>query len=222
MILASQQSMPRSTPMEVLESFHVLPGQKIAEMSSNLVLGMGVYERHGYVHASLVGKVEHKGNVGDKVSISVVPIQRSTSQTIVPSVGQEVLCRVLRLSSKYAAVDILAVGEVGSDCSQVLMEPIRGTIRLQDIVDIEEKDVPLIQLAFRPGDIVRSRVIGIGDPSAGLLLSTGLSAEYGVVFAKSAAAAAPLLPFSWNEMVCSQSGVKERRKCAKPRSNQQQ
>lgn len=200
---------------------HVLPGQQIAEMTSNIVLGTGIYERHGYAHAALVGTLEQRAGTDGKVTLSVVPMQRSTSHTMVPSIGQDILCRVIRLNSKYAAVDILAVEEGGSDCSQVLMEPIRGTIRLQDITDVDEKDVPPIQLAFRPGDIVRSRVIGMGDPSAGLLLSTGISAEHGVVFAKSAAAAAPLLPFAWNEMICSKTGIKERRKCAKPRKNAQ-
>lgn len=189
----------------------VFPGQRVAECDSNtkFVKGEGVFEKDGALFASISGIVACSPS-------NVISIQRSSTSKkafsqVLPSIGQTVLGRIVKLTTKYAGVDIMAVeGHLS------LMESIKGTIRTQDIVDIEEKDVPLIHMAFRPGDIVRARVIGVGDPSAGFLLSTGMTADLGVVFGKSATAGAPLIPYAWNEMICSKTGIKEKRKCAKP------
>lgn len=189
----------------------VLPGQKIAESSSKLLAGYGIYEKDGFLIASLPGSLIQSPN-------NVLSIQTSSSKNchklhtqVIPVIGQTIIGRIVKITSKYAGVDILSV-----DGELPLMEPIKGTIRIQDIVEVEEKEIPPIHLAFRPSDLVRARIIGVGDPSAGFLLSTGLNAHLGVIYGKSIAASALLLPFSWNEMICSKTGTKERRKCAKP------
>lgn len=203
--------MPREKKVSTMT--FVLPGQQVAdETTDTSSLGTGVYQREagGPVFASLAGNLI----VSDGV-VSVRPNesqQRRPYTQVIPAIGQTVLGQIVKLNSKYAGVDILAID--GS--SQRFMEPVKGTIRLQDIVSHDEREVPLIQHAFRPGDVVKARVIGVGDPSAGLLLSTGVDAGLGVVYGKSAAAGAPLLPVAWNEMVCSQTGLREKRKCAKP------
>lgn len=206
---------------------HVLPGQRVAEAVSGVTAGDGVFERNGVLHAALAGTlVQSASPSGTQLSIrplsstdmddthSQLPSRRQYTQTV-PAIGQEIVGRVVRLASKYAGVEILGV-----EGQLPLMESIKGTIRTQDIVDVEERNIPPIHMAFRPGDLVRARIIGIGDPSAGLLLSTGMHPELGVIHGKSAAAGAPLLPASWNEMVCSVTGIREQRKCAKPRSTQ--
>lgn len=137
--------------------------------------------------------------------------QSDQRSAVIPAIGHTIFGKVVKLSSKYAGVDILSV-----EGSSQLMEPVKGTLRTQDILSIEEKDIPSIQSAFRPGDIIKARIIGVGDPSAGFLLSTGLSTDLGVVYGKSAAAGAPLVAYSWKEMICSKTGAKEPRKCAKP------
>ena len=188
----------------------VLPGQKVADSSSGHTAGFGIYERNGYLIAALPGTLtQTPSNV---LSVQTSSSSRLHTQTI-PVIGQNIIGRIVRITSKYAGIDILAV-----DGELPLMEPIKGTIRTQDIVEVEEKEVPPVHLAFRPGDLVRARIIGVGDPSAGFLLSTGIDARLGVIYGKSAAAGAPLLPFAWNEMICSKTGVKEKRKCAKPES----
>ena len=141
-------------------------------------------------------------------------VQRDSSlNPLIPGIGDNIIGKVTKITSKYAGVDILLV-----EGSIPLGEPVKGTLRIQDIFPIEEKDISNIQHSYRPGDIISGKIIGIGDPSAGFLLSTGLSAEHGVLYAKSTAAGVPLLPYSWNEMICSKTGIKERRKCAKPKS----
>lgn len=206
-------------------SVFVFPGQKVADwQDGGQVLGQGLYVQDGTIIASLAGELTTTSTTSSTTTtttptttaiMQVIPHtairSRPYTQTI-PAVGQTVLGQVTRLNSKYAGVDILAVEGSG----QRFMEPVKGTVRLQDIVSVEEREIPPIQHAFRPGDVVRARVIGIGDPSAGLLLSTGVEDRLGVVYARSAAAAAPLLPAAWNEMVCSQTGLREKRKCAKP------
>lgn len=188
----------------------VLPGQKVADSSSGLTAGFGIYERNGFLLAALPGTLAQS-------SSNVLSVQTSSSKLhtqAIPVIGQNIIGRIVRITSKYAGIEILAV-----DGELPLMESIKGTIRIQDIVEVEEKEVPPMHSAFRPGDLVRARIIGVGDPSAGFLLSTGTDAHLGVIYGKGAAAGAPLLPFAWNEMICSKTGIKEKRKCAKPENN---
>lgn len=199
--------LPASTIERIM---FVLPGQKVAEWTEGILLGAGVYEREGVVYASLAGEV--KKREGDGVVFVEQATQFRPYTQVIPAIGQTVLGQVVKLNSKYAGVDILSI----EGSNQRFMEAVKGTIRLQDIVSVEEREVPQIQHAFRPGDLVRARVIGVGDPSAGLLLSTGMEACLGTVYGKSAAAGAPLMPAAWNEMICSRTGLKEKRKCAKP------
>lgn len=191
----------------------VLPGQKVAEANSTLKSGHGIYEKDGFLFVSLPGTLmQSSSNVlFVQTSPSSNPFKKVHTQ-VIPVIGQDIIGKIVKITSKYAGVEILSV-----DGELPLMEPIKGTIRTQDIVEVEEKEIPPIHLAFRPGDLIRARIIGIGDPSAGFLLSTGVSPHLGVIYGKSAAAGAPLLPHAWNEMICSQTGAKEKRKCAKPK-----
>jgi exosome complex component CSL4 len=187
----------------------VLPGQRLAEWTEEMLLGVGIYEREGSIFASLAGEVK---KTAEGVWFIEQDSQLRPYTQVIPAIGQTILGQVVKLNSKYAGVDIWSIEGSG----QRFMESVKGTIRLQDIVSAEEREVPSIQNAFRPGDLIRARVIGVGDPSAGLLLSTGVEAKLGVIYGKSAAAGAPLLPAAWNEMTCSRTGLKEKRKCAKP------
>lgn len=190
----------------------VLPGQKVAEFGSNLQAGHGIYEKDGFFIASLPGTLMQSAS--NVLSVQCSATTKKVHNQVMPVIGQDIIGKIAKITSKYAGVDILSV-----DGESPLMEPIKGTIRTQDIVEVEEKEIPPIHLAFRPGDLVRARIIGVGDLSAGFLLSTGVSPHLGVIYGKSSAAGAPLLPYAWNEMICSQTGVKEKRKCAKPKIN---
>lgn len=188
----------------------LVPGQRLP---AGGVPGAGAYEAAGALHAALVGTAEHDPATG---TVSVRPFPETACRAVVPGVAQVVLGTVTKLTARYAAVEIKAIEQPAPLRSVCLPEPFRGTIRLQDILPEDDKEAPQVSLAFAPGDLVRAKVIGVGDTAAGLLLSTGAEPRLGVVFARSAASGEPLVPVSWNAMVCSRTGVRESRKCARP------
>ncbi len=71
---------------------------------------------------------------------------------------------------------------------------------------------------FRPGDIVKARVIAeVGGGTSrdhGVLLSTA-EEELGVVFARSLQTGTLMVPRSWTEFECVQTRTREKRKVAK-------
>lgn len=79
---------------------------------------------------------------------------------------------------------------------------------------MEELEQAQVPQCFRPGDLVKARVIGRGDASAGLLLSTGADVSLGVISAT--CHGVPMQVLAWNEMLNPVTGLKEKRKCAKP------
>jgi exosome complex RNA-binding protein Csl4 len=81
--------------------------------------------------------------------------------------------------------------------------------------DVRATEIDKVDMTkcFRPGDIVKAKVISLGDARQ-YYLSTA-AAECGVRWAKSEAGAI-MTPLSWQEMQCPLTGAKESRKCAKP------
>ena len=69
--------------------------------------------------------------------------------------------------------------------------------------------------SFRPNDIIKARVISLGDSSRSLYLSTA-SEDLGVLVAKNETTNELMLPFDWTSMIDVQNGVQEKRKVAKP------
>uniref|UniRef100_A0A7S1VC51 Exosome complex component CSL4 C-terminal domain-containing protein n=1 Tax=Grammatophora oceanica TaxID=210454 RepID=A0A7S1VC51_9STRA len=122
-----------------------------------------------------------------------------------------VLCRVERLQLGQATVEMIAAEyPIG-----VLGVPQQGSIRREDVRKQASEEI-LMQDAMRPGDIVLCRILGMGDARR-YMLSTA-EVELGVVRATSVSSGKPMVPISWKEMQCPETGVKESRKCAK-RSN---
>ncbi|KAL7625076.1 exosome 3'-_5 exonuclease subunit ski4 (Csl4) [Parahypoxylon ruwenzoriense] len=139
-----------------------------------------------------------------------ISVSRSTGfsekREVLPEVGNVVLCRVTRITPRYATVAILVVGDT------VLEAEWQGIIRAQD-VRATEKDRVKIYESFRPGDIVRANVISLGD-QANYYLSTA-SNELGVIMATSEAGNT-MYPVSWKEYKDPETGLGESRKVAKP------
>lgn len=125
---------------------------------------------------------------------------------VLPDVSSEVLARVVRLMPKQAIVVIHQVGDT------VLQTDWQGVIRVQD-VRATEKDKVKMHESFKPGDIVRARVISLGD-QANYYLSTA-SNELGVIMATSEAGN-DMVPISWKEYKDPVTGQTETRKVAKP------
>lgn len=71
---------------------------------------------------------------------------------VLPEVGARVLCRVTRVMTHQAVVEILVVGDT------VLQSEWQGVIRVQDI-RATEKDRVKVAESFRPGDVVRAQVV---------------------------------------------------------------
>eukprot|EP00941_MAST-03F_sp_MAST-3F-sp1_P002958 g2958.t1 len=121
--------------------------------------------------------------------------------------GDEVLCRILSVNPRFAKLNILCKG------SKALSSTFSGVIRRLDIRRVEVDKVKIYE-SFRPGDIVRAQIISLGD-SRSYYLSTA-KPQLGVINATSQSGG-QLQPVSYQEMKCSITGQKERRKVAKVR-----
>ncbi|CAN0048048.1 unnamed protein product [Ascophyllum nodosum] len=171
--------------------------------------GPGTYVRGAYIYASVLGpKEEQQADPGgdDKPFVMVSQPRRARATDQVIQVGDIVMARVTRISTRQASVEIICVGET------VLREPHRGIVKKEDI-RATEIDKAQVALSLRPGDIIRARVISLGD-STHYFLSTAEN-ELGVRWAKSSAGSI-MIPISWQEMQCPTTKEKEPRKCAKP------
>ena len=77
-------------------------------------------------------------------------------------------------------------------------------------IEIDAVEVPS---CFRPGDVVRAKVLSLGDART-FYLSTAAD-DLGVVFAKSEVSGEPLVAESCERMRCPSTGTVEKRKVAK-------
>lgn len=66
-----------------------------------------------------------------------------------------------------------------------------------------------------PNDIIRAKVISLGDSSRSLYLSTAAE-DLGVLVAKSEHSGNLMLPFDWTSMIDVKTNHNEKRKVAKP------
>ncbi|KAJ6261900.1 hypothetical protein Dda_2699 [Drechslerella dactyloides] len=199
----------------------VVPGQPLGPAHA-YIPGDGVHVFNGQIVASLVGQVatttpptaaatNTTSTNTTPPTISVVKPalsadEDSASATLLPDVHAEVLCRVTRINARQATVGIFVVN------GRVCGDEFQGVIRVQD-VRMTEVDRVRIFTSFRPGDIVRARVISLGDQS-NYYLSTAHN-SLGVIMASSEAGD-PMYPINWREMKSTRTGVVEERKVAKP------
>ena len=140
------------------------------------------------MHAAVAGTCDVRT---EPSQLPLVSVTYKKHTTIVPAIGDEVTCRVSRIASRMATVDIICIG------NEALSEACQGLIRREDVRDFEVDKVEIYK-SFRPGDIVLARVISLGDARAYLLCTTAPS--HGVVSARSTEAT--MVPISWEEMEC--------------------
>ncbi|KAJ7293697.1 hypothetical protein C8J57DRAFT_1112211 [Mycena rebaudengoi] len=178
----------------------VLPGQPIPLPTAAPApqLGGGIYLRDGQLRASLVGVPQQEG--------STLSISRVRPRP--PAINSVVLGSVTRLSPLQAVLSISVVDGVPLPAG----EEFTGVIRTQD-VRATEKDRVKIGDSFRGGDVVRGVVISLGDARSYFV--TTARNDLGVVFALSEAGKT-MVPISWKEMRCPETGHIEKRKCARP------
>ena len=94
---------------------------------------------------------------------------------------------------------------------RLLQEPLVGVIRREDVRAMEKDSVEIFD-SFRPGDMVRAHVISLGEGMMYVLPTA--SNELGVVTAHCGCGQA-MVPVSWCEMQCMETGDREKRKVAK-------
>ncbi|KAJ2844488.1 hypothetical protein IWW36_005168 [Coemansia brasiliensis] len=179
----------------------VTPGRRLGLLEEHDA-GAGTYVRSGMIYSSILGtKTITTSETSEK---PIIQVDRK-SPLAIPSIGSEVLCRVIRMNPRAASVAIMMVGS--TPCQEDFM----GTIRHQDIRSTEKDSVQMIN-SFRPGDVVRAEVISLGDQRSYYLATT--KNEHGVVFAQSTAGNT-MIPVSWEEMQDPKTKAIEKRKCAK-------
>eukprot|EP00128_Syssomonas_multiformis_P002645 Colp12_sorted_trinity150504_noHs@1333 len=181
----------------------VVPGQRLGR-ADEYQPGPGTYKRFQHIYASAIGFDQVVP--GEKGTLPLIQVVQEKEAAPIPEIDSIVTCKVTVVNPRFAKVDIICVGV------QPLKDTFRGMIRVQD-VRATEKDKVEIYKCFRPGDIVRARVISLGDARS-YLLSTAEN-ELGVIFAESMAGAS-MVPISWCEMLCPKTNTKEFRKVAKP------
>jgi exosome complex component CSL4 len=182
----------------------------------------------------LGGVVAGEGAIeGESWTISVVPERRrpasssssSSSYGKRPTVGSVVLGRVTRVSRpSHASVDIVASvpegggggggGGGGARAVVPYREPYSGTLRQGEMRPKSSADVR-VEECVRPGDVILARIHAEGERE--YVLSTA-EAELGVVRAVCESSGAVMTAVSWKEMKCPETGAREGRKVAKPRS----
>ncbi|ORX60057.1 hypothetical protein BCR36DRAFT_316404 [Piromyces finnis] len=181
----------------------VTPGKKLGTIHE-YEIGPGTYIKNNYIYASTVGEIYIINDSNKKLPcISVV---KDKEQSVIPEVDSIVTGKIIRVNPKMATLAIMVVG------NKPCKDDFQGIIRVQDVRSTE-KDKVQIYNSFRPGDIVRARVISLGDRHSYYL--TTAENELGVIFAQSISGET-MIPISWQQMMCPKTKVMEYRKCAKP------
>lgn len=173
----------------------VLPGQELNSISQ-ASSGPGTYLDQSVIRSTVIGTPE--------TTNGLVTVQNRGRR--VPCVGDEVLCKIVKISINMAQALIVAIRDTPLDFEFL------AVIRLNDIRKHEIEKLK-VEECFRPGDIVRARVISLGD-SKSFFLSTA-EAELGVVLAYTSSGSR-LFPLNWEEMIEPISSQRECRKVAKP------
>eukprot|EP00922_Rhytidocystis_sp_ex-Travisia-forbesii_P041053 GHVS01061274.1.p1 GENE.GHVS01061274.1~~GHVS01061274.1.p1 ORF type:complete len:268 (+),score=58.79 GHVS01061274.1:235-1038(+) len=184
-------------------------------------VGAGTYgdPRTGCVYAATVGVVKYVKNgvevdeedlmmegEGGGWADKEIRVCRQLSEGprvgIVPTMLCTVTAQVTRTSQRRADCNILCVED------RPLSVPFKAHLRLQDIRPYNAQKVEVIANYHR-GDIIRAKVISLGDSRSTFLLSTADS-NLGVLFAETAAGD-PLQAVSNGFMLCSKTNRLERR-----------
>ena len=171
--------------------------------SSTCKGGAGTYLRGDYLCASVVGTaVEHKSGTEEDITVCITRPQASRTVSF-PRIGDIVVCKVVKVSLRQAFVDIIQVQ------GQDVVETFSGLIRSSDI---RSSDIDAVEVhrCFKPRDIVRARVLSLGDQRPYYL--TTAETELGVVSCKSNITGSLLMPLDEKTVICKDTQEKEERK----------
>ena len=179
----------------------VIPGDFLCQ-ASKYAPGRGTNRRHNRIFSSLTGRVQIDTT---HTPLPLISVQSKKTLDCIPHVGSVVIGKVINISDRQAKITLMSVN------GSTLMVPLHAVLRKED-VRATEKDTVQMFHCFRPGDIVRARVISLGGSQA-YMLSTAEN-ELGVLMVCSESGGG-MTPVSWCEMQCSETGEREKRKVAK-------
>ena len=111
--------------------------------------------------------------------------------------GDIVYGKVTRVKEEECLVEILQVGSVW--CGPKDRHSIEATIRKENVREKMIDSVVMVE-CFHPRDIVKAKVLSLGDSIRSLYLSTA-SENLGVLVAEHEETSKLMLPFDWNTMV---------------------
>jgi len=186
----------------------VCPGDRLRH-SSEASAGHGTHVRaDGCICASLAGSavVTPPATSGALPTVEVHHGGGSGGGAL-PHPGSLVLARVMRVTPRQATCDLLCV-----DGRPVAERAFAGVVRQQD-VRATEVDRVVLHDCFRAGDVLRARVLSLGDARA-YHLSTAAN-DLGCVHARCGTSGEPLEALSWLEMRSPATGASEPRKVAR-------
>ncbi|CAD8140128.1 unnamed protein product [Paramecium pentaurelia] len=178
------------------------PGELIRH-KNELQSGIGTYVKDDKIYASMQGSL----TINEQL-ISIFPSHQQDPEL---KIGSIIIGQVNSIREDRVFVRILKINGVKVN------NYIEGVLRKQNI-RLHEIDLLEMNKCYLPGDIIKARMISYGD-SLKLYLSTAED-ELGVLFAKHQETQKLMIPLSWDEMLCVESGLKEKRKVAKPNFNQ--
>lgn len=203
----------------------VTPGDRLGTLRQVLP-GPGTYVKGGHIYASATGKLQvdesatNNDNANNNnLGTARVQTHKELASMQVLKVGDVVLARVVRITTQQAALEIVAMqGGNQKQCQYQYHHD--GVIRREDVragasTTISTEQGVQLEASFLPGDLVLCRVLSLGDARRYYL--TTAEPELGVIHAVSVKSGMPMVPCSWKEMECPETGAKELRKCARPR-----
>ncbi|KAF8571172.1 hypothetical protein P879_02782 [Paragonimus westermani] len=138
-----------------MDGSFVLPGDLIAPKDDRHKCGSFTHVVAGEIRANVMGHLKLTNSPAG-VLFDVVPLK---SPGIVPRAGAVVLAKVTSLSRRVVRCDIVAVDDTP------LAGPFRGIIRREDI-RATQRDQAEPAECYRPGDLIRARVINLVGPGA--------------------------------------------------------
>ncbi|GLE04066.1 hypothetical protein PINS_up012977 [Pythium insidiosum] len=128
-----------------------VPGQRLAAAQPSVRAGSGTYVRDGAIYASIAGHWCIESN-----EVRVTRASRPIGSSQVLRLGDIVVCKITKVSTRQVLVDILCVRDT------VLQEPFPGTIRLEDVRN-HDIDKLVLEDIFSPGMLVKAAVLSFGD-----------------------------------------------------------
>ncbi|CDU17053.1 3'-5' exoribonuclease Csl4 [Plasmodium yoelii] len=165
----------------------VLPGEVVGNLN-NYISGNNTYILNNEIRSTILGKKNISINNENKEIINIDVIK---DYTPLPQVGDLVICKVYRVTFNMIYCNILLTN------NKPLKNSLKGYINKSDI-HIYEGDLGDNFDCFKQGDIIKAKVLSIGQHSSYKLSTVG--SDLGVIIALSEKGDI-LQPAAWNLMV---------------------